>query len=198
MNKKKLMQHTFENSFKKSILVKQKCLEKGFDDLENIAKTIISSLKNNGKLMVCGNGGSAADAQHLAAELLVRLKSDSNRGPIPAISLALDSSTMTACGNDFSFDYVYERNVRALGNENDCLLVISTSGNSKNLILAINAAKRNKIKVCALLGKDGGECAKLSDYSFIVPSIDTAAIQEAHIVAGHALMEIIENNVGSK
>jgi len=148
--------------------------------------------------MVCGNGGSAADAQHLAAELLVRLKSDSNRGPIPAISLALDSSTMTACGNDFSFDYVYERNVRALGNENDCLLVISTSGNSKNLILAINAAKRNKIKVCALLGKDGGECAKLSDYSFIVPSKDTAAIQEAHIVAGHALMEIIENNVGAK
>ena len=98
------MQHIFENSFNKSILVKQKCLEKGFDDLENIAKTIISSLKNNGKLMVCGNGGSAADAQHLAAELLVRLKSDSNRGPIPAISLALDSSTMTACGNDFSFD----------------------------------------------------------------------------------------------
>ena len=187
------MQHTFENSFKKSILVKQKCLEKGFDDLENIAKTIISSLKNNGKLMVCGNGGSAADAQHLAAELLVRLKSDSNRGPIPAISLALDSSTMTACGNDFSFDYVYERNVRALGNENDCLLVISTSGNSKNLIEAAEVASDMGITIIAVTGFDGGSLAGIADVPlhFTTAQGDYGVAEDCHIVLNHVLKEVL-------
>ena len=108
----------------------------------------MSSIKNGGKLIICGNGGSAADAQHLVAELLIRLKSNVNREPIPAITLAQDTSTITACGNDYSFDEIYSRNLQALGNENDCLLVISTSGKSINIINAMNTAIKKNISLC--------------------------------------------------
>ena len=185
----------FEEAFTNSVLVKQKCIKLGFNSLYKIANIIVSSIKNGGKLMICGNGGSAADAQHLVAELLVRLKSNVNREPIPAITLAQDTSTITACGNDYSFDEIYSRNLQALGNENDCLLVISTSGKSINIINAMNTAIKKKISVCAFLGNDGGDCLKLSDQSFIVPSELTSTIQECHITAGHALMEIIEDQI---
>lgn len=145
--------------------------------------------------MVCGNGGSAADAQHLVAELLIRLRPWINRPPIAAITLAQDTSTLTACGNDFSFEQIYERVVLGLGKPGDCLLGISTSGNSENIVLAMQAARRMGISVLGLLGNDGGLCKKECDVSFIVPSSDTAAIQESHIVAGHALMEFVENEI---
>ena len=132
-----------------------------------------------------------ADAQHLAAELLVRLRPHINRQPIPATTLAQDISTITACANDYSFDEVFSRNLMALG-KSHCLLGISTSGKSKNIINAMKVANNLKIRVFGFLGKGGGDC--LEFLNILVPSDDTAAIQEAHITAGHALMEAIENN----
>jgi len=165
----------------------------GFDVLTNIGDAIVESIMGSGKLMLCGNGGSASDAQHLAAELLIRLKPKNNREGIPAIALSLDSSTLTACGNDFGYDFIYERLVKTLGNKNDCLLVISTSGNSLNVTKAIKAAKNMGIKVFGFLGSGGGEAIHDCELAFLVPSNDTARIQECHIVAGHALMEYIED-----
>ena len=189
------MKDYFLGAFEKSIFAKKQCIDQGFLNLEIIGQGICESIKNDGKLFLCGNGGSAADAQHLAAELIVRLRPDINRKPIPAITLAMDSSTMTACGNDYSYDQVFERSLLALGQKNDSLLAISTSGNSKNIILAMKAAKTIGIKVYALLGKDGGECLTYCDCAYIVPSDNTASIQECHIVAGHALMEMVEDSV---
>ncbi len=184
----------FENAFKKSINVKNECIKQGFEELSNMAEHITRSLVSSGKLLLCGNGGSAADAQHLAAELLVRLRPHINRQPISAMSLAQDISTITACANDYSFDDLFARNLRALGRSGDCLLGISTSGKSRNIIKAMQTARDLDISVFGFLGKDGGDCLRLCEYSFLVPSNDTASIQEAHITAGHALMEAIENN----
>lgn len=189
------MKEYFQDSLIRSIETKQNCIKLGFENLNNIGEEISSSILNGGKLMLCGNGGSAADAQHLAAELLVRLRPTHNRQPIAAIALAMDTSTITACCNDFSFNEIYERNVMALGKENDCLLAISTSGNSENILLAMKAAKLKGMKVFAFLGKDGGKCKDFCDDAFIVPSENTASIQEVHITIGHALMELIEDKV---
>jgi len=156
---------------------------------------IAHSIENNGKIMLCGNGGSAADAQHLAAEMLVRLRPMNNREGIAAIALAQDTSTITACGNDFGYDMLYERVLRSLGKKGDCLIGITTSGNSKNVILAMKAAQEMDIKVFGFLGCKGGEALKYCDEAFIVPSDDTGRIQEAHITAGHALMEYIEDRL---
>ena len=143
--------------------------------------------------MLCGNGGSAADAQHLAAEMLVRLRPMNNREGVAAIALAQDISTITACGNDFGYDVLYERILRSLGKTGDCLIGITTSGNSKNVILAMKAAQDMGIKVFGFLGCKGGEALKYCDKAFVVPSDDTGRIQEAHITAGHALMEHVED-----
>ena len=145
--------------------------------------------------MLCGNGGSAADAQHLAAEMLVRLRPNNNREGVPAIALAQDTSTITACGNDFGFEILYKRMVESLGKEGDIFIGITTSGNSENIILAMEAAKRMNIKVFGFLGCNGGDAFKLCDEAFIVPSNDTGRIQEAHITAGHALMECVEDKL---
>jgi len=189
------MKDYFLKSFEKSISTKENCIDKGFDELNQIAEEIFKSINNKGKLLLCGNGGSCADAQHLAAELIVRLRSSHNRNPLPAISLAMDSSTMTACGNDYGFDNIFQRSLEAIGNKNDCLLAISTSGNSKNILLAIKAAKKIGMKVFAFLGGNGGECKKYCDISYVVPSQDTAAIQEVHITIGHALIESVEDKI---
>jgi D-sedoheptulose 7-phosphate isomerase len=185
----------FEQHFNKSIKVKKECLEQGFSDLYIMAEKISKSILSSGKLLLCGNGGSAADAQHLAAELLVRLRPNINRAPISAIALSLDISTITACGNDYSFDDIFERNLRAIGRPGDCLLAISTSGNSNNIINAMKAAPDLDIHVFGFLGKGGGQCLTLCENAFLVPSDDTAAIQESHITAGHALMEAVEDNI---
>jgi len=183
-----------EKCFQESAELKLEIIKNsGFDVLTNIGDAIVESIMGSGKLMLCGNGGSASDAQHLAAELLIRLKPKNNREGIPAIALSLDSSTLTACGNDFGYDLIYERLVKTLGNKNDCLLVISTSGNSLNVTKAIKAAKNMGIKVFGFLGSGGGEAIHDCELAFLVPSNDTARIQECHIVAGHALMEYIED-----
>ena len=184
-----------EQLFNQSIKVKQSCIEQGFQPLYRMSEYIAQSIQNGGKIMLCGNGGSAADAQHLAAEMLIRLRPMNNREGVAAISLAQDTSTITACGNDFGYDVLYERVLRALGRSGDCLIGITTSGNSKNVILAMKAAKELNIKVFGFLGCDGGKALKYCDEAFIVPSDDTGRIQEAHITAGHALMEYVEDRL---
>lgn len=179
--------------FLESVEVKQKCIEQGFQFLINMGDQIIDSIKNNNKIMLCGNGGSAADAQHLAAEMLVRLRTKNNREGIPAIALAQDTSTITACSNDFGYDTLYERMVTSLGKEGDCLIGITTSGNSENILRAMRVARKMNIKVFGFLGSGGGRSLELCDEAFLVPSDNTGRIQEAHITAGHALMEYIED-----
>ena len=181
--------------FQDSIDIKKKCIERGFESIYRIGEEIAQSIHNGNKIMLCGNGGSAADAQHLAAEMLVRLRPMNNREGVAAITLAQDTSTITACGNDFGYDMLYERVLRSLGKKGDCLIGITTSGNSKNVILAMKAAKELNIKVYGFLGCSGGEALKYCDEAFIVPSDDTGRIQEAHITAGHALMEYIEDQL---
>ena len=184
-----------ERLFKQSIKAKQDCIEQGFQSLYQIGNSITQSIQNGGKIMLCGNGGSAADAQHLAAEMLVRLRPMNNREGIAAMTLAQDTSTITACGNDFGYEKLYERTLTSLGKEGDCLIGITTSGNSENIILAMKAAKELNIKVFGFLGCGGGKALKYCDEAFIVPSDDTGRIQEAHITAGHALMEYVEDRL---
>jgi len=184
--------------FSESIKVKQRLL--GSDADEQIAKMSIlisSAIEHGNKLLLCGNGGSAADAQHLAAELVVRLRSNFNRKALPAISLAMDTSTITACGNDISFDDIFVRSLEALARPADVLLGISTSGNSTNVKNALIRAKEIGVNTCALLGSDGGEIQGISDVECIVPSNNTGRIQESHIMLGHALMETIEDILAS-
>ena len=181
--------------FQESISVKKLCLEQGLGCISVMGDEACKSIQNSGKIMLCGNGGSAADAQHLAAEMLVRLRPMNNREGVAAITLAQDTSTITACGNDFGYEKLYERTLTSLGKEGDCLIGITTSGNSENIILAMKAAKKMGIKVFGFLGSGGGEALKYCDEAFIVPSNDTGRIQEAHITAGHALMEYIEDKL---
>mgnify|MGYP006410431565 FL=1 len=184
-----------EQLFKQSIHTKQNCIKQGFQSLYQMGDSITQSVQNGGKIILCGNGGSAADAQHLAAEMLVRLRPMNNREGVSAMTLAQDTSTITACGNDFGYEMLYERVLRSLGKKGDCLIGITTSGNSKNVILAMKAAQEMGIKVFGFLGCKGGEALKYCDEAFIVPSDDTGRIQEAHITAGHALMEYIEDRL---
>jgi D-sedoheptulose 7-phosphate isomerase len=181
--------------FCKSIEVKKRCVDDGLKSIVNIGDQIVSSIMNGHKIMLCGNGGSAADAQHLAAEMMVRLRPMNNREGVAAISLAQDTSTITACGNDFGFDFLFERVLTSIGVSGDCLIGITTSGKSKNILLAMKAAKEMEIKVFGFLGSGGGDALELCDEAFIVPSDDTGRIQEAHITAGHALMEYVEDRL---
>lgn len=168
--------------------------------LVRMAKVVGASIRNGGKLMLCGNGGSAADAQHVAAELLVRLRSDRERAALPAITLAQDTSTLTACANDYGFNHIFERPLCAMGRTGDVLLGITTSGNSANVIQAMLAAREKGITVLGFLGgtgtNAGGKALALCDEAFVVPATDTGRIQEAHITAGHILVELIEDVVG--
>ena len=170
-------------------------LNKDIDKVHEIIDIINENIENNGKILLCGNGGSAADAQHLSAEFLVRLRPNINRKPIPAISLAMDTSTITACGNDYSFNKLFSRNLEALSNSNDILIVISTSGNSKNILNVLKTAKRLKIFSIGLLGNKGGEAKKYCDKSIIVKSPNTATIQECHIFLGHYIFEQVEKKL---
>lgn len=190
------MDNKIKQNIEDSIRLKNNLLETNYiNQLIEIGNVMVDTIKNKKKLIFCGNGGSAADAQHLTAELLVRLKPNINRASIPAIALAQDLSTITACGNDFGFDFLFERNLKALGQKDDLLICISTSGNSKNLVLAAEYALKAGIKVVGFLGGKGGLLKDKCNYSIIIPSSDTARIQEAHITIGHALMEYLEDNL---
>ena len=187
---------TIKSSFEDSISVKRKIIDqKIYEVLVGAGDVIATSISQGGKLMICGNGGSAADAQHLVAEFLIRLASDVNRQGIPAISLAQDSSTLTACLNDYGPDVIFSRVMSSMAKEGDVLLAISTSGNSKNIIEVLNYAKSKGIYSLGFLGGDGGEALKYCDSAFIVPSVSTARIQESHITAGHTLLQYVEDKL---
>jgi len=153
---------------------------------------LVKTLKQGGKLLTCGNGGSAADAQHMSEELLGRFKSD--RIPLPAVALTADSQLLTCIANDYGYDEVFARQVVGLGRPGDMLVCFSTSGNSPTLIRAIHAARRRKVFSVALLGKGGGKTRGLADLEIIVPGDSTARIQEAHTFILHAVLEIVENH----
>lgn len=181
-------------TFEESISVKQQIIEdRSYEVLLEAGDIIADSIYNGGKLLLCGNGGSAADAQHLAAEFLVRLTSDVNRESIPALSLAQDTSTLTACINDYGSDDIFKRVFSALSSKGDILLAITTSGNSKNIIETLKMAREKEIFSLGFLGNEGGEALSYCDLAFVVPSKITARIQESHITAGHALLQYIED-----
>ena len=184
-----------EKDLKENISVKKKILKENLTQIVNASEICINSLNNGGKLIFCGNGGSASDAHHLATELLVRLRPNVNRKPIPAISLNLDTTSLTACGNDYSYEVYLSRMLEALGNKDDLLIVISTSGNSANIINAAKYAKSNGIYVISLTGNDGGEVKKYSNININIPSNDTQRIQEIHILVGHILCDIAEQSL---
>lgn len=158
------------------------------------AAIITESLRNGGKLLLCGNGGSAADCQHIAAEFTGRFIKD--RAPISAISLTTDTSALTCIGNDYSFNEIFSRQVFAVGRPGDILLAITTSGNSGNVLTAIEAAHKLGIKSIGLLGRDGGKALHVCMHSIVVPSDVTARIQEAHILIGHTICGIVEKELG--
>lgn len=155
---------------------------------------ILGALENGKKLMICGNGGSAADSQHIAAEFTGRFIKD--RPPIAAMALSTDTSALTCIGNDYSFAEVFSRQVQALGQLGDCLLGISTSGNSENVIRAVAAARDIGVTTIGLLGRDGGKLKGLCDSSIVVPCDLTARIQEAHILIGHSICGAVEQGLG--
>lgn len=163
-------------------------------DLEALSALCAESLLNGGKLMLCGNGGSAADAQHVATELTIRFISD--RPAIAAVALTTDTSAITAAGNDLGFDRIFARQVEAIGRPGDVLLCISTSGNSPNVLHAADAARERDISVAYFGGRDGGQMLSLADASVVVPSKTTARIQEVHILAGHILCAQMEERLG--
>lgn len=181
-----------KNFIEESIDIKKKLIE--FEsEINKSIKLIYKSIKNGGKIFLCGNGGSAADADHLAAEFIVRLRPMFNRKSIPAISLSSNTAIITACGNDFSFKKIFTRSLQGLYKKNDILIAISTSGNSKNIIDVLKFCKKEKIKSIGFLGNNGGLAKKHCKINLIVPSSNTARIQEMHIFLGHFIFECVEN-----
>ncbi|MBW4052568.1 MAG: D-sedoheptulose 7-phosphate isomerase [Proteobacteria bacterium] len=163
-------------------------------EIERAASLICEALRSGRKLMLCGNGGSAADSQHIAAEMAGRFVKD--RRPLAAVALSTDTSTMTCIANDYTFDEVFSRQVAGLGVRGDCLLAISTSGNSRNVIRAVQTARTAGVVAIGLLGKSGGALRDICDVPIVVPSQTTARIQEAHIFIGHTLCALIEEALG--
>lgn len=185
-------------SLKESSETKEKIIKKCSDDILKAAELIQEAFLNNKKLMICGNGGSAADAQHIAAEFVVRLSKDFERPGLPAIALTTDTSLLTAAGNDIGFDNVFSRSVEALGKENDVLLIISTSGNSKNVLNAAAESKKKNIKLISLTGGTGGKLIGMCDVNIIIPSDNVQRIQEGHITVAHILCELVERGMYQK
>ncbi len=158
---------------------------------DKIAAAVVGTLRSGGKLLTCGNGGSAADAMHLAEELVGRY--NRNRRSLPAVCLNADATALTCIANDFGYDEVFARQIESLGAPDDLLICFSTSGNSPNILRALAAAKKRSVKSVALLGKDGGKAKGKADLELIVPSRDTARIQEAHTLLLHALLEAVDH-----
>jgi D-sedoheptulose 7-phosphate isomerase len=184
-------------ALKESADVKMKIAEQLPERVLDVVAALESCIKSGGKAMFCGNGGSAADSQHLATELVVRLTGRFERKALPALALTTDTSILTACSNDYGFDYVFARQIEALGREGDMLFAISTSGKSSNVIRAVETAAQNKILTVGMLGGDGGDLKNIVDHPLIVPSADTMRIQEAHITIGHIIIQLLEKRLFS-
>lgn len=178
-----------------SAAVKQEMIGACSPAIAQSAEIIISCFRQKGKVLICGNGGSAADAQHIAAEFVIRLSHDLMRPALPVISLATDSSIMTAGGNDIGFDNVFSRQVEALGLPGDVLIAISTSGNSENILRAIKTAKEKEMTVIGFLGRQGGRAKEFCQVSVQIPTDNTQHIQEGHITAGHIICELVERTL---
>ncbi|MDC0221989.1 phosphoheptose isomerase [Gammaproteobacteria bacterium] len=190
------LQERISNHFRESIETKQKSMHELIIPIQHAGNCMVRSLLNEGKILSCGNGGSASDAQHFSAELLNRFEKE--RPGLPAIALTTDSSTMTAIANDYTYNEIFSKQIRALGQAKDVLFAISTSGNSGNVIEAINAAHDRDITVVALTGKDGGKMAGLlreNDIEIRVPADRTARIQEVHLVVIHCLCDFIDTQL---
>ncbi|HEV8186839.1 MAG TPA: D-sedoheptulose 7-phosphate isomerase [Pyrinomonadaceae bacterium] len=187
------MTNRISASVSESLKVKQEFFASHSDDVERAASMIAGSLSSDHKLLIFGNGGSAADAQHIAGELVNRFLQQ--RRGLPAIALTTDGGVLTCIANDVGFEKVFARQVEALGNEGDVCLAISTSGQSANVIAGCEQARSQGIKVIGLLGCDGGKIAPLCDLALIVPTNDTQRIQETHNLVGHILCELIESAV---
>ncbi len=188
-----------QECIQQSINVKQLILEDAtfMERIQEASDVVVKSLRNGGKIHFCGNGGSAADAQHLAAELSGRFYFD--RPPLNAEALHCNTSYLTAVGNDYGYDIIFSRLLRGLGKKGDILIGISTSGNSKNILHAYQAAKEMGIIIISLTGETGGKMKDLSDILINVPSTDTPRIQESHIMIGHIICELVEQEMfGSK
>ncbi len=188
-------QSFIQDSLKASAETKLKIAEQCNADISKAIDLIIKAFNKKKKVMLCGNGGSAADAQHLATEFVIRLSPDIKRRGLPAIALSTDTSTLTAGANDIGYDNVFSRSVEALGNEGDVLIGISTSGNSASVNNAFTTARSMKITTIGFLGKDGGSAKPLCDLAIIVPSNDTQRIQEGHITIGHIIFQEVEQEM---
>ncbi|MDD5130694.1 MAG: D-sedoheptulose 7-phosphate isomerase [Candidatus Omnitrophica bacterium] len=184
------MRERIKDILLESIQVKEEILRNQIGQIAEIAQLMIDCLKKDGKVIVFGNGGSASDSQHIAAELVGRFKKD--RSALAGIALTTNTAILTSLANDYGYDVVFSRQVEALGKKNDVVLGISTSGKAKNVALGIKQAKKMGIKTVALSGGDGGDIVKLADVSLVVPSKITARIQEAHITIAHIICEMIE------
>lgn len=160
-------------------------------DIKKACETAVATLKTGGKILLCGNGGSAADAQHIAAELTGRYKTE--RGALAGIALTTDTSALTAIGNDYGYEFVFSRQLEALGREGDLLIAISTSGNSGNVVKALELARKIGIKTIGLSGRTGGAMNELCELNLVVPSNDTPRIQEMHIMIGHIICQAIDD-----
>ena len=189
------MKEYIKDQIKKSYETKQEIYknEDLLDKIEEVAKKCVSLYKTDKKTILAGNGGSAADAQHIAAELVGRYGFD--RPSIPSLALTTDTSNLTAIGNDYGYDQVFSRQLEGMGQSGDIFIGISTSGNSLNILKAFKSAKKKNIFTVALTGRDGGEMAKLADIALVVPSFSTPRIQESHILIGHIICDIIEKEI---
>lgn len=165
-------------------------------DIETVGNLMVQALQQGHKVLLCGNGGSAADAQHIAAELVGRFVTD--REGLPAIAMTTDTSILTAVSNDYGFSHIFERQTAALGAKGDILIGLSTSGNSPNVEYALQKARSMGITTVGFLGRDGGKCKDLCDYSFIIPHPESARIQEVHITIGHILCGIVDNKIATR
>lgn len=183
-----------EFNFTQSIETKQKAHSTMVEPIADAVKLIVAAFKSGNKMLICGNGGSAADAQHFAAEFTGRYEME--RTPLPAVALTTDTSALTAIGNDYGFDVVFSKQVEALGQAGDILYAISTSGNSGNVIKAIEVAKAKGMHVIAMVGKDGGKIAQMlsdKDVNLCVPATRTARIQEVHLLTLHTICDAVDN-----
>ncbi|KAF0132874.1 MAG: D-sedoheptulose 7-phosphate isomerase [Candidatus Saganbacteria bacterium] len=187
------MQEIIKADLTESIEAKKEVLKTLVPKIEEAAKIIIKSIKQGGKVMFCGNGGSAADAQHLAAELIGRFKKE--RGSLSAIALSTDTSILTSLGNDYGFEIIFSRQIEGLGKKGDVLVGISTSGESANVFEAVKKAKSMEIKTIGLLGCLGGRISDAVDLAIIVPSKNTPRIQESHITIGHIICNLVEREL---
>ena len=176
----------------KSILIKKKLIKLDYN-INLIIDKFYNTIKKKNKIFICGNGGSASDAEHLSTEFLVRLRPKINRKAFPLINLGMNIPTITACANDYSFDKIFSRSLQAIGQQGDVLVVISTSGKSKNIIEVLKMADKLGIYKIGFLGSGGGKAKKFTDINLIVPSNVTARIQECHIFLGHFILEKVEN-----